>query len=76
MKKETSDATAAIEGNLAEVPPIGYDGNSYFCAKCKTAGEVCIHFLKNFPQCFLNFPQNFPQKIPQIVLCRCYVNVA
>jgi hypothetical protein len=60
MKKETSDAKAAVAVLSAEVPPIGQDGNSYFCAKCKTAGEVCIHFLKNFPQHVLhNFSQRF-----------------
>jgi hypothetical protein len=45
MKKEASDAKAVAEGtSTGEVVPIGYDGNSYFCAKCKIAGEVCIHF--------------------------------
>jgi hypothetical protein len=32
-------ATTA-EGNLALKEAIGQDGNRYYCAKCKTAGEV------------------------------------
>jgi hypothetical protein len=34
------------EGNLALKEAIGQDGNRYYCAKCKTAGEVCTHFLE------------------------------
>jgi hypothetical protein len=41
------------------VETIGQDGNGYYSAKCKTAGEVCKPSLEYSPHIILQFCKGF-----------------